>query len=64
MKQKNDKPVITYINETKAEIRIGDICFLVDSVYGDTPVDEIMTEYVAEQFKAGGTADNKIPAED
>lgn len=64
MKQKNTKPEITYISETQKEIRIGDVCFIVESAYGETEIDEIMTDYVAGQIKATGTADNKIPAED
>ena len=64
MKQKNTKLEITYISETQTEIRIGDICFVVESAYGETEIDEIMTDYVAGQIKATGTADNKIPAED
>ena len=64
MKQKNTKLEITYISETQTEIRIGDVCFIVESAYGETEIDEIMTDYVAGQIKATGTADNKIPAED
>lgn len=64
MKQKNTKPEITYICETQTEIRIGDICFIVESAFGETEIDEIMTDYVAGQIKATGTADNKISTED
>ena len=66
MKQKKTKPEIkiTYISDTQKKIRIGDICFVVESAYGETEIDEIMTDYVAGQIKATGTADNKIPAED
>lgn len=42
----------------KTEIRIENICFLIESVFGEIPMDEIMTDYVAERIKEHDTADH------
>lgn len=49
---------ITYISESQTKICIGDICFMVESAFGEIPMDEIMTDYVAEQVKEHDTADH------
>ena len=42
----------------KTEIRIENICFLIESAFGEIPMDEIMTDYVAERIKEHDTADH------
>ena len=49
---------ITYLSGSQTKIRIGDICFMVESTFGEIPMDEIMTDYVAERIKEHDTADH------
>ena len=48
----------TYNSETSREMRIGNTRFVIVSVFGDAPIEEIMTDYVTSRVMDELTADN------
>lgn len=52
------KQTDTYTCETTREMRIGNTRFVIVSVFGDAPIEEIMTDYVTSRVMDELTADN------